>query len=102
MNWPLCVVVLGLALCVVGADTAAGASSEPVCGTPAAIFCEDFETGTLPGIWEDGYQPLLHSLTTTSANVFRGQRALQATYSAGSDGGGWLTKWFMPGYEHTY
>ena len=42
------------------ADRAYSASAEPICSTPAAIFCEDFENVVLPGIWEDGYNPSLH------------------------------------------
>ena len=84
------------------AERAYSASAEPICSTPAVIFCEDFENVVLPGIWEDGYNPSLHSITTVPANVYRGQSALQATFPGGTAGAGWLTKWFMPGYDHTF
>jgi hypothetical protein len=94
------------------ASGAGAASSEPVCGTPAAIFCDDFENETLPGIWGDGYDPARHTIISSpAANVYRGARALQALYPAGGDGG-WLTHWFTPsgappgsaraGYDHVF
>jgi len=74
--------------------------AEMVCSSPAVIFCEDFEQGNLDQ-WKDGYKPALHSITSVSTNVYQGQRALQTTYPAGSDGG-WLTNWFMPGYNDVF
>src|SRR5437879_10800318 len=38
-------------------DRAYGASGEPICHAPAVIFCDDFENGILPGVWQDGYNP---------------------------------------------
>src|SRR5262245_5131342 len=68
--------VLGLS----AGDHAYAASAESICGTPAVIFCDDFENEVLPGIWQDGYNSVLHSITSTPINVYRGQKALQATY----------------------
>jgi hypothetical protein len=99
---PLGVIPLLFLLGLIAADQAHSASAEPICSSPSVIFCDDFENAVLPGIWEDGYNPLLHSITNVSANVYRGQNALQATYLGGSSGAGWLTKWFMPGYDHTF
>ncbi len=62
---------------------------EPICSSPAVIFCEDFET-TLPGRWADGYSPALHQIVTTQ--VHQGTHALQVTWPQGGDGG-WLTTW---------
>ncbi len=78
-----------------------GASAEAICQTPAAIFCDDFEAGSFD-MWQDGYSPSVHAITTVPANVYRGQKALQATYLGGSNGAGWLTRWFMPGFDHTF
>jgi len=85
----------------IAADKAYGASTEPICSTPAVIFCDDFENGILPGGWQDGYNPVLHTITSDLTNVYKGGKALQATYPARSDGG-WLTRWFMPGYDHAF
>ncbi len=75
-------------------------ATEQICATSAVIFCENFEQGNLSQ-WEDGYNPALHSITSVSTNVYQGRMALEVTYPAGSDGG-WLTRWFMPGYEDVY
>jgi len=82
-------------------DRAYGASAEPICSTPAVIFCDDFENEILPGVWQDGYDPALHTITSDLTNVYKGGKAFQATYLAGSDGG-FLTRWFMPGHDHAY
>ena len=74
--------------------------SEAICGNPAVIFCEDFESDNLSK-WQDGYDPNRHTITTDPTNVYQGQKALEVTYPAGADGG-WLTRWFMPGYEDAY
>jgi hypothetical protein len=102
MRPPLGLLLLFFVLGQIAGDRAYAASAESICGTPAAIFCDDFENEVLPGIWEDGYNSSLHSITSTPTNVYRGQKALQATYPAGSNGAGWLTRWFMPGYDHTF
>lgn len=82
---------------------------EPICSSPAVIFCEDFETTTLPGRWADGYNSALHQIATTQAH--QGTHALQVTWPQGSDGG-WLTTWLTAtgavptvataGYEHLF
>jgi hypothetical protein len=74
--------------------------AEAICSHPAVIFCEDFEQGDLAQ-WEDGYDPARHQITSAATNVYHGQRALEVTYPAGGDGG-WLTRWFMPGYEEVH
>jgi hypothetical protein len=74
--------------------------ADAICSSPAVIFCEDFENGNFAK-WQDGYNPDLHKITSAVANAYQGQKALEVTYPAGSDGG-WLTRWFMPGYEDVY
>ena len=102
LSFSLTRIVLFLSLLAfIGVDRAYGASAEPICSTPAVIFCDDFETEILPGVWQDGYDPARHTITSDLTNVYKGGKALQTTYPAGSDGG-WLTRWFMPGYDHTY
>ena len=71
--------------------------AEAICGNLTVIFCEDFENDNLRK-WQDGYDPNRHTITTDPTNVYQGQKALEVTYPAGADGG-WLTRWFMPGYE---
>jgi hypothetical protein len=87
MIWWL--LVAGLLL--VAPQTAIGA--EPVCAQSTTIFCEDWETGTLPGQWTDDIAPGLHALTTTPANVFSGARALETTWTEQA-GAGALARWF--------
>jgi hypothetical protein len=65
----------------------------------ATIFADDFETTVLPGGWTDGYDASRHAITTSMAHS--GSRSLRVTYPAGSDGG-WLTHFFMPGYDAIY
>jgi hypothetical protein len=82
---------------------------EPICSSPAVIFCEDWETTALPGRWVDGDNPSLHSITTNPANVYRGTHALEVVWAGD---GGWLTSWLnatgavpsgpFQGYDHTF
>jgi hypothetical protein len=74
--------------------------AEQICSNSAVVFCDDFEQGNFAQ-WEDGYNSALHRITSVTTNVYQGQKALEATYPAGSDGG-WLTRWFMPGYDDAY
>jgi hypothetical protein len=82
------------------AASRASEAAERVCGDPAVIFCDDFETGTLE-LWQDGYKPELHSITSDPEKVFAGERALEVTYPEGGEGK-WLARWFMPGYERVF
>jgi hypothetical protein len=76
-------------------------TAEAICSDPAVIFCDDFESGNLT-LWEDGYDPARHTIVTSpAANVYQGTRALQVRYPQGNDGG-WLTRWFLPGYDDVY
>lgn len=69
-------------------------------GTVDTVFAEDFESGTLSA-WEDGVDPARHHVVTDANRAQSGSRFLQVTYAAGGDGG-WLTRFFMPGYDSLY
>jgi hypothetical protein len=75
-------------------------AAEAICGHPAVIFCDDFESGNFSQ-WQDGYKPDRHTITSDPTNVFQGTKALQVHYPQGFDGG-WLARWFMPGYDDVY
>jgi hypothetical protein len=77
------------------AATTSGPSSVAVPGE--TIFAEDFESGTLAA-WQDGVDPARHRVITDAAAAQSGSRYLAVTYPSGRDGG-WLTRFFMPGYD---
>ncbi len=94
-------VIMSLLVCHLAlTDGKEAEAAEAVCSQPHVIFCDDFESGNLSS-WQDGYNPALHRITTHSTNVYAGQRALEVTYPAGGEGG-WLTRWFMPGFDHAF
>ena len=64
------------------------------------IFAEDFESGTL-NAWQDGVDPTRQKVVTDASGSQSGSRYLDVTYPAGADGG-WLTRFFMPGYDSLY
>jgi polysaccharide lyase-like protein len=64
------------------------------------VFVEDFESGTLAA-WSDGVNPTLQRVVTDSSVAQSGSRYLDVTYAVGGDGG-WLTRFFMPGYDSLY
>lgn len=74
-----------------------GDSSQIVMDT---VFVEDFESGTLEE-WQDGVDPVRHQVVTDAAQAVSGRRFLRVLYPAGGDGG-WLTRFFMPGYDSLY
>jgi len=85
----------------------ASSKSDTARGTVAAaggsaqvdtIFSEGFESGSFAS-WDDRGLPGNQSIVTTQAHS--GTRALEVTYPSGSDGG-WLTKFFMPGFDSAY
>ena len=39
---------------------------EPICSSAGVLFCEDWETTTLPGRWADGYNPAQHQIVAFS------------------------------------
>jgi Polysaccharide lyase 14 len=77
----------------------AGPDSLPLPGGGESIFSDDFESGTLEA-WQDGVDPARHRIVTDST-AQSGGSYLVATYPAGRDGG-WLTRFFMPGYDSLY
>lgn len=64
------------------------------------VFYDGFESGTL-GAWHDGVNAAKHRVVTDAAQAADGSRFLEITYPAGGDGG-WLTRFFMPGYDSIY
>jgi len=71
-------------------------------GSPSVdtVFADDFESGTLSA-WQDGVDPTRHRVVTDPSFAQSGSRYLEVTYPAGGEGG-WLTHWFMPGYDSVY
>jgi polysaccharide lyase-like protein len=69
-------------------------------GSANTIFSEDFESGTLSA-WQDGVDPARQRVVTDPGAAQSGSRYLSVTYPAGLDGG-WLTRFFMPGYDSMY
>ncbi|HEX5385715.1 MAG TPA: hypothetical protein VFW66_03325 [Gemmatimonadales bacterium] len=64
------------------------------------IFRDDFESNTLAS-WDDGKDSPLHEVLADAALAHGGSHVLRMTYPAGETGG-WLTRWFMPGYDSLY
>jgi len=64
------------------------------------VFAEDFESGTLKA-WTDGVDPHRQRIVSNPKFAQSGTRYLEVTYVAGGDGG-WLTHFFMPGYDSLY
>ena len=77
--------------CSLGASSASGVDT---------VFVEDFESGTLAA-WTDGVDPSRHRIVSDSTQAQSGRRFLQVTYLSGGDGG-WLTHFFLPGYDSLY
>jgi len=67
--------------------------------TGETLFTEDFESDSL-GQWQDGLDPTRHRIVT-DASAQSGSHYLSVTYPNGRDGG-WLTRFFMPGYDTMY
>jgi len=64
------------------------------------VFAEDFESGSLAA-WQDGVDTSRQHIVTDSAFARSGRHYLAVTYVAGGDGG-WLTRFFLPGYDSLY
>jgi hypothetical protein len=75
--------------------TAPAPTEPPVAAT--VIFSDDFESGSL-GSWHDGVNAAKHRIVTDASRAADGSRFLEILYPASSDGG-WLTRFFMPGYD---
>jgi hypothetical protein len=82
------------------ADTAA-VTITPVSGSAVdTVWYENFENGSLAS-WGDQGLAQNHAVVAPPGGAFGGALALQVTYPQGSDGG-WLTRFFMPGYDSIY
>ncbi len=64
------------------------------------VFADDFESGTL-NAWQDGVDASRQQVVTDANGAQSGSHYLEVTYPAGSDGG-WLTRFFLPGYDSLY
>jgi polysaccharide lyase-like protein len=64
------------------------------------VMIEDFESGNL-NAWQDGVDATRHRVATDASGAQSGSHYLDVTYPAGADGG-WLTRFFMPGYDSLY
>src|SRR5215470_15439482 len=62
-----------------------------------AIFSENFESGSLSA-FQDGVTPSKQKVIMDSTLAHSGKGVLQITYPANGKGG-WLTRFFMPGYD---
>ena len=93
--------VLGLVLLLrQGFGGGAGAGTPSRLASVDTVFAEDFESGTLSA-WQDGVDPTRHRVVTDASGAQSGTHYLDVTYPAGADGG-WLTRFFMPGYDSLY
>ncbi len=88
-----------LLACQRSADDVATSSLLPG-ASAAAVWAEDFESGTLDA-WSDGVDPSRHRVVTDRASAHSGSRYLAVTYPAGGDGG-WLTHFLGRGYDSLY
>jgi hypothetical protein len=82
-----------------GGGGGGGGTNPP--GAVDTIFFDGFETGGLSTAWTDGYNAARHEIITDPALASSGTRLLRVTVPQGGDGG-WLTHWFMPGYDSAH
>ena len=76
-------------------------TTSPPAPPPAdTVFVEGFESGSLSA-WQDGVDGSRHRVLRDPALAHSGNHVLEVTYPAGQDGG-WLTRWFMPGYDSLF
>jgi hypothetical protein len=106
MNFGVCriflsgLLVSAVVACEQGSSGPAIPGSSPSQSPIESIFSEDFESGTLAA-WQDGMDLTRHRIVTDPKSARSGNRYLAVTYPAGRDGG-WLTRFFMPGYDSVY
>src|SRR6266700_589685 len=97
------VTTLTLLACAMGDTTVAPNTPRIAAATQApadTLFADDFESGTLSA-WQDGVDPTRQQVVTDPTFAQSGSHYLDVTYPAGADGG-WLTHFFMPGYDSAY
>jgi len=95
---PFTALAIALVLASCDGDTErAGAGPSMVGSDRDAVFTEDFESGTLAA-WQDGIDPARHRVVADAASAQSGRHYLAVTYPPGRDGG-WLTRFFLPGYD---
>ena len=93
------VAVLSAVIACGGSNGPSGPSAVPQIRGGETLFTEDFESGTLDA-WQDGVNPSKQRVVT-GQDAQSGDHYLAVTYPAGADGG-WLTRFFMPGYQTMY
>ncbi len=98
--WVAPLVVSAVVACNQGSLGMPGTGESAPPGEDGSLFREDFESGTLAA-WQDGVDPSRQRIVTDAKSAQSGSRYLAVTYPAGSDGG-WLTRFFMPGYDSLY
>lgn len=89
-----------LALCLLAGAGCGSRGATPPAQRGGVIFADDFESGRLAA-WQDGVDTTRQHIVTDSGGAQSGRRYLAVTYVAGGDGG-WLTRFFMPGYDSLY
>jgi hypothetical protein len=82
------------------ADTSAVTITTVSGGAVDTVWHENFESGSLASWGDRGFEQN-HAVVAPPGGAFEGTLALQVTYPQGSDGG-WLTHFFMPGYDSIY
>jgi len=80
------------------ADTVEGTVSAPAGAALDTVFFEGFEANSF-ATWDDRGREGNQSIVTSEHHS--GSRALRIALPAGSDGG-WLSKFFLPGYDSLY
>src|SRR5574342_1055486 len=89
-------------LCTAAVSAVAMGACQPALpdATADTVFADGFEGGTLSA-WQDGVDPTRHRVLADPALAHSASGVLEVTYPAGSDGG-WLTRFFRPGYDSLY
>jgi len=77
-------------------DTATGVVAAATAAVDT-VFAENFESGTFTQ-WQDRGATANQTILNNAAEAHSGNRVLQLTYPASGDAG-WLTRFFLPGYD---
>jgi len=92
-------IVLGWVLRTVCGGGASGTVPTASAGVDT-VFAEGFESGSFAA-WDDRGGASNQAIVTGADLAHSGNRVLEVTFPLGSDGG-WLTKFFLPGYDSLY